>query len=469
MPKNKTFICFLLIATNISLLSAQQYTRYDKLKGQLSISRSCYDVTYYELGVELFLEEKSIKGDQTIYFVYNSIVDTIQFDLYSNFKITELKLNNSTIEFSRDSNHFFIAVPQTLVKNSKNELQVKYEGKPIEAKNAPWEGGFVWEKDSLGRRWVGIACQGIGASSWWPCKDHLSDKADSIRISIIYPDTNLQCVSNGVLEDERLLLNGHKKSTWFISNPIDNYNLTLNLGHFSHWNESFQSAHHALSLDFYVLDYNLKKAQTHFKQLHSLLSFFEKTYGPYPFLEDGFGVVETPYWGMEHQGAIAYGNNYKNNHFGFDFILVHESAHEYWGNSISITDPADLWINETFATYTESLFVEYLYGKGRSINYLLSQKKRIKNDGPLVGPYDVNYSNMMSTDIYYKGAWMLHSLRMKINNDRKWMQTLRQFYLTFQHKKITTEDVLTYFENQLSARNFMERWLWKESIPIELK
>ena len=345
-----------------------------------------------------------------------------------------------------------------------------FSGKPLEAKLAPWDGGFVWRKDNNGYDWVGLACEGLGASAWLPCKDHWSDEAEGADITLIVPN-DLTGVSNGKLIEEKLIDSAYKAFHWRVVNPINNYNISINVGHYINIKDTFSGVN-VVPLSYYVLDYNKASAERHFLQVHGMLDAFEHFFGQYPFKDDSYKLVETPYWGMEHQSCIAYGNNYKNNVFGFDFIVIHESGHEWFGNSITASDAADMWLHESFTTYAEALYMEYRVDKTRAIEYLSEQKKKIVSKYPMQGPRGVFYHGRTDSDIYYKGTWMLHTMRNILNNDSLWFACLKEMNTVYFHKIVSTEEIVQYFNSKTSYNwdLFFNQYLYKSSIPeLEIK
>lgn len=452
---------FFLIYSNLHFLSiAQSYNRTDSLRGALNPDRACFDVYYYDLHLNIDIQNKSLQGVNDIYFKTLSTTKKIQLDLFSNLIIDSIVFNNQKLSFTRDSNAFFIRFPSTLQVNSIHKLSVYYEGNPIIAKKAPWDGGWVFTTDSLHRPWVGVACEGIGASLWWPLKDHLSDEPDSMRLHYTVP-SSLMAVGNGILESTNV--NADKKTTtfnWKISYPINSYNVTCNVANYAHIKDQhIQTNKDTLAIDYYVLDYNKQKALNHFKQVHPMLTCYEKYFGPYPFFKDGYAMVETPYWGMEHQGAIAYGNDYTNKIINFDYIIIHESGHEWWGNNVSTSDHAEMWIHESFTTYAENLLVEYFYGYDMSIRYLNLNKSSIKNIDPIVGPLDVNYEGWNGSDMYYKGAWILHTFRNVLKDDLLWFSILKGMQEDFALQTIHTDDVVQYI-NKKTGKDYS--WFFKQ-------
>lgn len=438
----------LLIACSPFQVFGQPFTKSDSLRGTLNEFRSAYDVTFYDLNLKVNPEQKSISGFNAIHYKVLQDFQKIQIDLFANMHIDSITTENQKLSFKREGNAVFVAFQTAQQKGTNGAIKIYYGGNPIVAERPPWDGGFVWQKDDNGYDWIGVACEGIGASLWWPNKDHLSDEPDSMRITCAVPD-GLMCVANGNLIRTEKAEAGYQSFTWFVQYPINNYNVSLNIGDYAHIQDVYKSENgKALALDYYVLKYNEEKAKEHFNQVHEMLACFEKSYGKYPFWNDGYALVETPYWGMEHQSAIAYGNDYQNNEFGFDFIIVHESAHEYWGNSISVGDHAEMWIHEAFTTYAEALFLECKHDYPTAIRYLLTQKPKIKNQQAILGPMGVNYSGWEDADMYYKGTWMLHSIRNTINNDSLWHATIKKMYQHFAYQHVGTQDIVSYISKE---------------------
>ncbi len=450
------------------------FTRADTLRGMLRPERTCYDVTFYRLEVKVDPSIKFIQGAVDIHFTAQTDFSRLQLDLFDNMEILNISYQGRSLPFQREFNAVFITFPQ--VKAGQNGvLTVQYAGNPVEAANPPWEGGFVWAEDRLGRPWVGVACQGIGASLWWPNKDHLSDEPDSMEIELTVPDS-LMGVSNGQLvqvEEEA----GWATYRWKVSYPINNYAVTVNVARYAHLKDEYESENHdeALPLDYYVLFYNRRRALGHFEQVKSILACYEQYLGKYPFWEDGFALVETPYLGMEHQSAIAYGNKYMRGYLGgmippgmnWDYVLVHETGHEYFGNAVSIKDLSEIWIHESLTTYLESLYVECMYGEAAAYSYLLGQRSYLENEEAILGPPDVNWENWDAPDHYYKGALMLHSLRQDIGQDSLWFGLLRTFYEKFRYKSVTTTDWINWV-NDTTGQDygpFFEQYLQFPDLP----
>jgi aminopeptidase N len=426
----------------------QKFTRADSLRGSLNPYRSSYDVHFYDLNVEVIPKERYIRGFNKIYFSIVEPTRRIQVDLFQNMIIDSVVYMGSKLEYERKENAFFIEFPTIL--SGSHMVQIYYHGNPIVARRPPWDGGFVWAKNEDGSDWVGVAVQGIGASLWWPNKDHLSDEPDSMRIRCILPE-DLICVSNGQFRGRYPHGQGRVLYDWFVSYPINNYNVTLNIARYGHLTDHYITADgDTLNLDYYVLKQHLAEANSHFQQVHGMLRSFEELFGPYPFINDGFKLVETPYWGMEHQSAIAYGNNYINNEFGFDFIIVHESGHEYWGNSITVHDLGQMWVHEAFTTYMEALFVEHRSGYDSSLLYLERQKALIRNKMAIQQPTGVNFKHWTDADMYYKGSWMLHTIRNVIDDDDLWFKILYDLHQVFKYSIVTADDIKTFIDERTS-------------------
>lgn len=382
-------------------------------------------------------------------------------------KINKIVHKNKDLNFTRLHDAVFVQFPFQ-PKGTKGSFRVFYEGAPTVALIPPWDGGFVWSKDENGDHWIGVACEGDGASLWWPNKDHLSDEPDSMSIRVAVPDPYL-CVSNGNLRSREALNDGYTRYNWFVSYPINNYNVTVNIAKYAHFSDIYTSPdRHELQLDYYVLPKNLEKAKKHFQSVHQTLKCFEYYFGKYPFWNDGYALVETPYLGMEHQSAIAYGNQYMRGYLGgmiprkmdWDYVIVHETGHEYWGNSISCNDLSEMWIHESFTTYMEALYVEYTYGYKDALQYLDIFRRRpsILNEQPILGPKDVNWEDWTGSDHYYKGSWVLHTLRNAINDDELWFDLLKSFYQENAISNIETEDFVAYVKERTS-KDFIDSFL----------
>ncbi len=452
------FLLFVLFASfaNAQVLSNKEtYTRADTLRGSLRPERSNFDVLKYDLSVKVEPDKKYISGNNKIRFKVLDSLPRMQIDLFANMQVDSIVYNNQKLIYSREYNAVFIDFPKSLLPNSVEEVNFYFSGKPKIAKNPPWDGGFIFDKDKNGKDWVSVAVQGTGASLWFPNKDHQSDEPETTEIHLIVPE-NLMGVSNGRLIGERSLGNGFKQFDWQVKNPINNYNIILNVGDYVHFSDQYKD----LDLEYYVLSYNLEAAKKQFEQVKPMMACFYEKFGSYPFPEDSYKLVESPHLGMEHQSAVAYGNGFKNGYLGrdlsgtgiglrWDFIIIHESAHEWFGNSITAADIADMWIHESFTAYAEAVFVECQYGKKDALAYTRGTRRGIANDIPIIGDYGVNSEG--SGDMYYKGANMLNNLRSVLNNDAKWWQLLKDFHTEFKHQITNTKEVVDFFEKRTKA------------------
>lgn len=448
------------------------YTRADSLRGALRYERTCFNVFFYDLSVKIIPKRKRVAGTNRIYFHVVHSCRRIQIDLFNNMKIKNITWNGRKLNYVREYDAVFIEFPEYLKSGEDHCITIEYHGKPVIAANPPWEGGFVWERDQDHNFWAGVACEHLGASCWWPNKDHLTDKPDSMRISLDVPH-GYQSVSNGNLRNIVPAGKKYDRFTWFVSYPINNYNVTFYLGKFESFQDILITGKDTLMLSYYVLPHNLDKAREHFIQTRDILRFFIDVFGDYPFERDGFALVESPYEGMEHQSAIAYGNEYENNGYRnnlYDYIIVHEAAHEWWGNSVSAGDMADAWIHEGFATYAEYIFLEHRLGKGEYFYELNENTHFIFNIWPMVQNRNVNENTFASNDIYNKGAMMLHCLRCNLNNDSLFFKILKDFAVFKRYQVVTTDDFIS-FVNQYTKRDyrpFFNKFLYDTSLPVLL-
>ena len=477
MKKNKILV-FLLALVFVG--QAQEFSRKDSLRGNLTPIRTCYDVTFYDLKVMIDEQEKSIERSYNIiHFTALSDFSWFQIDLASNMEVQIIEFEKSQLEFSREFDAVYVYFNREVKKGEQLSIKVWYGGYPRVAVNAPWDGGFSWKKDSNGNPWIGVSCQGLGASVWWPNKDHQSDEPDSMRITCTarYP---LKIIANGDLRSDTSVWNQYLESwvnvsEWFVSYPINNYNVTLNIGDYKHFSDSYISLKDTLRMDYYVLHDNLEKAKEHFKQVKPMMKCFENYFGEYPFWNDGYALVETPYLGMEHQSAIAYGNDYLPGYHGntrfidglaFDFIIVHESGHEWWGNSITTNDIADMWVHEGFCTYSEVLYVECMHGYDAMLSYVNNQKRSVRNDKAVIGPYHVNQTGS-SGDMYFKGSLMLHTLRNLIEDDVLWFDIIKGIANDFKYQTVDGQVIMDYI-NEKSGKDFtvfFSQYLKSKKIP----
>lgn len=487
MKKNIFLILIFFLKPYSSAILAQGllqnktlFTKQDTLRGSITEERAWWDLNHYHLDIKVDPKKKYISGHNTIQYTVLKSHSIMQIDLQAPLVITKVTQDSIILPVESVGSAHFISLAETQNVGDINYLKVHYEGHPHEAKNAPWDGGVSWKKDPNGNHFIATSCQGIGASIWWPNKDHMYDEVDSMHISVNIPK-NLTNISNGRLLDLEQHHDDTVTSHWFVSNPINNYGVNINIGDYAHFSEVFNGEKGALDLDYYVLKDNLKKAKLHFKDAPKMMSAFEFWLGPYPFYEDGFKLVEVPYLGMEHQSSITYGNQYLKGYLGndlsktgwglkFDFIIIHEAGHEWFANNITYRDIADMWIHEGFTAYIESLYLEYHFGKKAGNEYAVGKGQVIRNDKPIIGHYNVN--NEGSSDMYNKGAFMLHTLRQLIGNDEKWRNILRGLNTTFYHQTVTTKEIEEYLSktSQINLTAFFNQYLRDVRIPtIEYK
>ncbi len=471
----KLLFSFILFSSVTVFSQESSFTHQDTLRGSITPEREWWDLTYYHLDISVKPDDKFIKGKNTVQYKVLEVNNVMQIDLQPPLIITKVIQDGQELSVRHDGKAHFITLKNPQSIGSIQSLEVYYEGKPKEAVRAPWDGGFSWKKDTNGNHFVATSCQGLGASVWWPNKDHMYDEVDSMLISVNVPK-NLMNVSNGRLRS----IEEHDDDTttynWFVNNPINNYGVNVNIGDYVHFSEVYQGEKGDLDMDYYVLKDNLEKAKKHFREALKMMKAFENWFGPYPFYEDSFKLVEVPYLGMEHQSSVTYGNKYQNGYLGrdlsgtgwglkFDFIIIHESGHEWFANNITYKDVADMWIHEGFTAYSENLFLDYYYGKEASADYVIGTRKNIRNDKPIIGPYNVNKEG--SSDMYYKGANMLHTLRQLIEDDKKWRHILRGLNKTFYHQTVTTQDIEDFLCQQtgIDLTAFFNQYLRDIRIP----
>ncbi|WP_299677710.1 M1 family metallopeptidase [uncultured Tenacibaculum sp.] len=471
------FICFLYaVNAQDGLFShGHKFSKQDTLRGSITPERAWWDLTFYHLDVAVDPDKKFIKGKNEIRYKVLNSSQTLQVDLQPPLKITKITQDGKELKFTSDINAHFVNLKKKQKKGEENSITVYYEGKPKSARNAPWDGGFSWKKDMNGKHFVATSCQGLGASVWWPNKDHMYDEVDSMAISVRVPQ-DLTGVANGRLRK----VEEHKDNTtsyhWYVKNPINNYGVNVNIGDYANFSEKFNGEGGELDMNYYVLKDNLEEAKEHFTDAPKMMKAFEYWFGKYPFYEDSFKLVEVPYLGMEHQSSVTYGNKYLKGYKGsdlsgtgwglkFDFIIIHEAGHEWFANNITNKDIADMWIHESFTAYSESLFLEYYYGKKAGSEYVIGTRRSIANDKPIIGVYNVNHEG--SGDMYYKGANMINTIRTIINNDEKWREILRGLNKTFFHKTVTTEEIENYISKMagIDLSKVFDQYLRTVQIP----
>ena len=484
------FNCSLLIINSVDA----QFAHQDTLRGSNGSERDWWDVVKYNITVNPDYIKKEIRGEVIIDFKTKATGKKImQIDLQEPMVIDKVMFDGMDVEIKKDPPNVWqltlldieptmyidkIEGGKGLTKKQYQTIQILFHGKPIEAKRPPWDGGWIFTKDVKGRPWMSVACQGLGASVWFPCKDYQGDEPDlGASLTMNIPDS-LVAVANGRLKEKKSN-NGTTTWTWEVKNPINNYNIIPYIGKYVNWKETYEGEKGKLDCSYWVLDYNLEKAKEQFKQVPMMLKAFEYWFGPYPFYEDGYKLIEAPHLGMEHQSAVAYGNGFKNGYRGrdlsgsaagwglkWDFIIVHESGHEWFANNITTIDIADMWVHEGFTNYSETLFTEYYYGKVAGSDYCIGTRKLITNDKPIIGPYGVNKEG--SSDMYYKGGNMLHTIRQVINDDEKFRTILRGLNYKFYHSVVTTKQIESYMTEKSGKdlSKIFDQYLRTIMIPV---
>jgi len=456
-----------------------QYTRQDTLRGSITPGRSWWDVIRYDIHVTPDYISKTIRGSNTISFKgMNTSTEYMQIDLQEPLIIDSIIYKNSSLSFQRDGNAWLVKWPTNLDHLKVDKMIIYYHGKPREARRPPWNGGWQWAKDEKGRPWMTVTCQGLGASVWYPCKDHQSDEPDNGASLTITIADSLIAIGNGRLTDKKKNNNGTTSWKWEVKSPINNYNIIPYIGKYVNWQEDYEGEQGKLECSYWVLDYNLAKAKRQFgRDIHPTLKCFEDWFGPYPFYEDSYKLVESPHLGMEHQSAVAYGNKYMNGYLGmdlsgtgwgngWDYIIIHETGHEWFANNITTNDIADMWVHEGFTTYSEVLYVECRYGKQAADEYCRGIRQNIQNDKPIIGDYGVNKEG--SEDMYPKGANLIHSIRQVINNDATFKKILRGLNKDFFHKTVDTKDVENYISRHSGKdlSKIFDQYLRTNQIPV---
>ena len=473
----------LLLAILISGVSQAQFfegakpTKIDTLKGSNTEFRNFWDVKKYDIVLEPNFEAKSIKGSNKISLtIEKDILNPVfYFFFQSTMKADKITASFPIADKKVDGDFIFISTKKKFKKGEKYTIDIDYSGNPVIAKHAPWDGGWMFTKDKNGNPWMTAADEGIGASIWLPVKDIWSDEPDNgITFKIITPK-DLVGVGNGKLIKEENL--GDKKSwLWEVKSPINDYSIIPSIGKYVNFKDTFEGEKGKLDLDYWVLDYNLDKAKKQFEQVKPMMKAFEHWFGPYPFYEDSYKLVESPHLGMEHQSNVAYGNKYQNGYLGrdlsgtgiglkWDYIIIHETGHEWFANNITAKDQADMWIHESFTTYSETLFVDYVFGKADGNKYLQGLRGNIQNDKPIIGTYGIR--NEGSGDMYPKGANMIHTIRQVINNDEKFRQILRGLNKDFYHQTVTASQIQNYFSEKsgIDLKSIFDQYLTTIKIP----
>ena len=473
--KRISILAFLLL-TGVVTFGQKTYTRQDSLRGSITPEREWWDLNYYHLDINVEPDKKRLYGTNTIRYKVLKSHNVLQIDLQPPLRLMMAFQENKELEIIQEGNAHFIKLHKEQVPGEYEEVKVVYGGIPREAKRPPWDGGITWRTDSNGLPFIASSCQGIGASIWWPNKDHMADEVDSMLISVRIPE-NLMNVSNGRLRKVDENGDGTKTWHWFVANPINNYGVNINIGDYVEWREIYNGEKGELTVDYYALRENEAKARKQFTEVPKMLKAFEHWFGPYPFYEDGYTLVEAPYLGMEHQSSITYGNKYQNGYLGrdlsdtgwglkFDFIIIHESGHEWFANNITYKDQADMWIHEGFTNYSESLYLEQVFGKDAANAYVRGTRIGIRNDMPIIADYDVNGRG--SGDMYPKGGNMLHTIRQVLDDDVKWREILRGLNKEFYHQTVTTAQIEDYMSEHVGRdlSKVFDQYLRDIRIPI---
>jgi aminopeptidase N len=444
-------------------------SRADILRGAYGPYRANNDLLSYHLDVRVDPDKKFISGKNTIRFKMLQDGTRIQLDLHAALNIDKILLGTTPLQYQREFAAVFIDFPETLRAGREYTIDFYYSGNPVETARF---GGIAFRKDPAGRPWINTACEDVGASVWWPNKDQWRDEVENMQISVSIPD-DLVDVSNGKFVGKTSLGDGYTRWDWLVQYPINNYDVSLNIGHYEHFADRLGD----LPLDFYVLPEDLDKARKQFVQAKGMIEAYQHYFGEYPFQKDGYKLVEAPYSGMEHQSAVTYGNHFANGYLErdwtgvgispkFDFIIIHESAHEWFGNAVTAADRSDMWIHEGWATYLEALYVEYMYGHDDAVKYLNGYKPKIRNRQPIVAERGVNRTPPQ--DQYFKGALFLNTLRSVVNDDGRWWAAIHGFYQRFKYQNIMTEDVVRYFNQQLGMNltPVFDQYLRHTALPV---
>lgn len=469
--------CFSLICfSQTSSEKTNGFSHADSIRGSVTPERAWWDVTHYDLHLNFDYTRNSIRGFNFISFkIIAQSQKKLQIDLQAGLDIDSVISQGVRLEFKRDSNVYYIQWPHQSGETA-GTFRIYYHGQPRIPRRPPWDGGMIWTSDKAGNPWISVTCQGWGASVWYPCKDYQGDEPDSASISMTVPDT-LVAVANGRLRGEQKNADGTSTYTWAVVNPISNYDIIPYIGKYLHWHEVFNGEKGPLDCDYWALETDIDKAKEQFRQVIPMLSCFEHWFGPYPFYEDGYKLIEAPYLGMEHQSAVAYGNGFRNGYRGtdlsgtgwglkWDFIIVHESGHEWFGNNITSKDIADMWVHESFTNYSEALYTECRFGKEAGSDYVVGTRKKVENKLPIIGKFGVN--NEGPIDMYYKGGNMLHTIRQVIGDDEKFRQILRGLNTRFYHQTVNGADVEKYISRQsgIDFSKLFDQYLRTTKVPL---
>lgn len=465
-------IIFLFLWITFSLLSniqAQPWTRADSMRGAYHELRSSWDLNHYRLQLKIDPATRYISGNNKLTFKALTDFKNLQVDLDANFEISKIISPLGNVKWTRIGNAIQITLPQKMPAGTSSWIQVHYAGHPHVAANPPWDGGFVWHQDAEGYPWIGVACEGSGSSLWFPSKNHPADEPDSVLLQYEVPK-NLVAVGNGQFFGKNPISDSTAQYSFRVTYPINHYNITLNVGPYISWSDTMTLSESGklLQMRFHALPQDEAKARKQFVQSKQVVRVLSRLFGDYPFIDDGYQLVQTPYLGMEHQSCIAYGSKFQDNEFGFDFIVMHETGHEWWGNYTSANDHADMWIHESFCTYAEALYLEKIRDKETAIRYLLEQKKKIKNKSQVQGPRDVYFNGWKDADMYYKGNWMLHTLRFVVDDDALWLGWLKSIGPKFGLKPISGDELIAYASHYFgrNLKPFFSQYLHHLEWPV---
>jgi aminopeptidase N len=478
MPRVLQLVAVIILAVMPSIAAQERFTRADTLRGSWDTpGRGWWDVTHYDLALRINPADSTISGRNVIRYRVLAPGRELQIDLMAPLRIDSMVQEGRRLPVRRDGNAHFAAVQDPQRTGEEHTLTVWFGGAPRVAPRPPWDGGFSWRTDSLGRPWIVTTDQGVGASVWWPNKDTQADEPDSQRFAVTVPEP-LQHVGPGALRSVTRHDDGTATWEWVVRNPINNYAIAVSAGNFAHWSERYPGEAGTLALDYYPLDYHLEQARVTFLQVRTTLQCFEHWFGPYPFHEDGYKLIEVPYNGMEHQGAVTYGNGYANGYRGrdgsgtglgmlWDFIIVHETAHEWWGNNLTTRDLADMWVHESFANYAEGLYTECLFGKEAGARYVVGTRQGIRNDRPIV-PAHRGVNAQGSGDMYPKGGNMLHTIRQVVADDARWRRILRGLQRDFRHAIVDGAQVQAYISGMagIDLSRVFAQYLTTTMIPV---
>jgi aminopeptidase N len=448
-------------------------TRADILRGQYDRHRANNDLLYYHLDIRVDPEQKLLSGRNTVRFRMLEDDTRIRLDLYANLNVERIMLGTNELKYERELNAVFIDFPQALRKGREYAIEFHYSGTPQETGRF---GGLAFRKDPQGRHWINTANQGNGSSIWWPSKDQWKDEPEGMRISVAVPN-DLVNVSNGRFIGKTDLGDGYTRWDYQVHYPINSYNVSLNIGHYVQFSGTPVGSSNDLTIDYFVLPESLEKATAQFAQTPPMIRIFEEIFGEYPFKKDGFKLIEVPYTGMEHQSAVTYGNGFQNGYGGkdwtgvgvspkFDFIIIHESAHEWFGNAVSAADISDMWIQEGWTTYLEGLYVEKMFGYEDALKYVNGYKSKVGNRQPIITQRGIHRSP--TQDMYFKGALFLHTLRSVVNDDEVWWRVIRDYYQAFKYRNSMTEDMVRFFNNALGQdlSPVFNQYLRRSELPV---